>query len=173
MSAKLKVQILKKSKDAKYPEHIVVERPGTHEIAHLFFDEGTLVKGTHLIRSSNIKMGWDDKVKQYKPLKSTYDIATEFSIENGKSSYLKRSQKTKNFFCFYARPLHNILDLCFLHPQQEALFPLFFIRMDLQGKCKPSNYIKTYEVVEIEEVHPDREGKTCQTLKTIKQNVRE
>ena len=66
MSAPLKVKVLKKSKDAVYPEHIVVERPKTHEMVHLYFDDGYLARLTHIKRDPEIKMAWNEQEKKYK-----------------------------------------------------------------------------------------------------------
>ena len=80
MIKNLKVKILKKSKDAPYPEHIIVERPETHELAHLYFNEGTLSKLTHIKRDSQIKMAWNEREKKYEALLPSYVVFQECLI---------------------------------------------------------------------------------------------
>jgi len=161
MQFNLKVKVLKKSKDARYPEHIIVERKSTHEMVHMYFNEGTLTKFTHIVRDPQIKMAWDDKEKRYKVLLPSYKVAQEFTIKDGKSTFLMGPQNNDFFgLGFSASPITNSRTLGF--KSSPDAWDDFFIEMDLAFKCKPI-YIQDYGVADVKMVYPHQKRKAFPT----------
>ena len=153
MSAKLKVQILKKSKDAPYPEHIIVERPETYEMAHLYFDEGLLKRFTHIKRDPKIKMLWNKQEKRYKALLPNY-VVLQDAVRNEQAgfTYLK-GPEDQTFFSFSAMPPWNMSSIMFCS-SLNPYGPSFFVEMDLNDKCVPNHYVGPFSSADIKEIYP-------------------
>ena len=169
MIKNLKVKILKKSKDAPYPEHIIVERPETHELAHLYFNEGTLSKLTHIKRDSQIKMAWNERERKYEVSLPSYTVFQECLIKNGQLIYTK-GLEDRDFFkiSFSRRWCSNSIEF----KSSTRALPDFFVEMDSDFKCVPNAYIRDYGTVKIGFIYPHQKRRTCPS-KNIKQNVRE
>ena len=147
MTGNLKVKVFKKSKSAPYPEHIMIEKKATNEIAHLFFEDGTLTRLTHVIQTPQIKISYvDDKETVYQ------DIIFNCCDKNpsSKRRYLE-GPKYQDFFIFFEPPSWEFHSICFKsHPKHIADL---FIETDLNNRCIPYNYLKNYGTAEIEEVY--------------------
>ena len=156
MICPLKVKVLKKSKDASVPEHIIVERPSTHEMAHLYFCDGALAKFTYIVREPGIKMAWDAQKKQYRSLLPSYKIAQNIVIKDGKPVYLKK-EKPQKFFGFFDAPLWNIRAFSFRSSPDSSSD--FFVEMDSKGTCFPNAYIRDYGVAEVKSVYHHQKKK--------------
>ena len=152
MQFNLKVKVLKKSKNASYPEHIIVERKSTNEMVHMYFNKGTLAKFTHIKRDPQIQMVWDKQEKRYKTLMPSYQVVQEFTIKDGKTTFLKSPQKNDFFgLGFSISPLTNSRTLGF--KSSPDAWDDFFVEMDLNFKCKPI-YIQDYGVADVKMIYP-------------------
>ena len=157
---KLKVKVLKKSKDAPYPEHIIVERKPTRELVHLYFDNGYLARFTHIKRDPGIKMAWDKQEQKYKALLPSYSVVQDIVFKEGKEDHLRESTYLKgpedqSLFGFSVSPIFNQSTICFYsHPRS---FSDFFVEMDLNDRCVPNHYIGPLSDAEIKEIYPHQE----------------
>ena len=173
--ANLKVKILKKSKDSPYPEHIIVERKSTHEMVHLYFDDGLLKKFTHIKRDPQIRMAWDEKEKKYKALLPNYLVVQEAVREEDRGDdyiryhYLK-GPENQNFFTFYSTPPWNLSTIAF--QSDSDTHSEFYVEMDLNRKCVANAYIGPLSSADIAEIYPHKERRTCPSLKNFKEYVR-
>lgn len=172
MKENLKVTVLKKSKDAPYPEHIIVERRATHEIVHLYFDDGNLAKLTHIVRDSQTRTDLEDKGQQ-SSLPNYIIFQEAIYKENGnnhlrKSTYLK-GPKDQNFFSFAVQPIWNQSTIGF--KSFPGTSPNFFVEMDLNDKCIPNAYI--HGNVEVSEIYPRKTRRTCLNYKNFKEHARD
>ena len=169
MIKNLKVKILKKSKEAPYPEHIIVERPETHELVHLYFNEGTLSKLTHIKRDSQIKMTWNERGKKYEALLPSYTVFQECLIRDGQLVYTKGLKDRDFFKLSFSRKWRS--QMVEFKPSAKTL-PDFFVEMDSDFKCTPNAYIRHYDTVEIGFIYPHQKRRTCPSCKNFKQHVR-
>lgn len=173
----LKVKILKKSKEAPYPEHIIVERKSTHELVHLYFDDGLFKKLTHIKRDPQIRMAWDKKEKKYKALPPNYLVLQEVVREKNKGDdypkyhYLK-GPENQNFFSFSVMPPWNMSSILFTSDPKSLFSSSFFIKMDLNDRCIPNHYVGPLSTAEIKEIYPRQKGKVCPRLQNLKENER-
>ena len=165
MSEKLKVKILKKSKNAEYPEHMIVERPATHELVHLYFDEGTLSKLRHIKRDSQIKMAWNEREKKYETSLPSYSVVQECVIKGGQLVYTK-GLKDRDFFklSFSRRWRSQTVEF----KSSAKTFPDFFVEMDAGFKCLPHAYIRDNGTVEMGFIYPHQKRRTCPTPNFLK-----
>lgn len=159
---KLKVKILKKSKNAPYPEHIIVESPVTHEMVHLYFDNGDLTRLTHIVRDSQIKMLWNAKEKRYEPTLSHYTIDQDILYRKDHRDHcVMRNRltirKNPTFINVFNSSKWNTSAIGFkAHPKSPFRF---FIDLDLNGRCTPYAYIRDYDVADIKTIYPHQERK--------------
>ena len=175
MSENLKVKILKKSKEAPFPEHIIVERKLTHEMVHLYFDDGYLTKLTHIKRDPNIKMAWDEKEKKYKAALPNYLVVQDIVFQEDKechprkSTYLKGPEK-QNFFGFSVSPVWN--QSCIGFKAYPDSLSCFFVHMDLNDRCTPKAYINNLGNTDIQEIYPHQKRKTRPCPKILNELTR-
>ena len=169
MQFNLAVKVLKKSKDAPYPEHIIVERKSTHELAHLYFDNGVLKRLTHIVRDPQIRMAWDEKEKRYKTLLPRYKVSSDAVLEEDKKdgyiryNYLK-GPENQNFFTFYSTPPWNLRTIAF-QSLPEALSD-FCVEMDLSNKCIPNAFLLDEGVADVKVIFP-RQKRTIHPLSKL------
>jgi len=165
MVSPLKVRVFKKSKDASIPEHIVVERSATHELVHMHFNEGSLAKFTHFVRDPQTKMMWDGQEKKYKALPSRYTVSQQFSVKDGKATYLK-GPEDQSFFCFFDAPPWNSSSIAF-KPYKKGLSG-FYVETDLKLSCIPNAYIRDDGVADIQEIYTHQSIATQSNMQPIK-----
>ena len=157
MGNPLKVKILKKSKDVAHPEHIIVERPETYEMVHLYFDDGYLARLTHIKRNPEIKMAWHKSEKRYKALLSNYSVIQDIVFKKDKENHLRESTYLKgpenqSLFAFSVSPIFNQSTICFYsYPKSSGDF---FVEMDLNDRCVPNHYIGPLSSADIKEIYP-------------------
>ena len=173
----LKVKILKKSKDAPYPEHIIVEKKSTCELVHLYFDDGLLKRLTHIKRDPQIRMAWDEKEKRYKALLPNYLVVQDVIREENKDDkntryhYLK-GPENQNFFSFSVTPPWGISSILFTASPKSLFSSSFFVEMDLNDRCVPNHYIGPLSCADIKEIYPHQKRRTCSFLKISKELTR-
>ena len=160
MSNLLKVKILKKSKEAPYPEHIIVERPETRELVHMYFDDGYLARFTHIKRDLGIKMTWDKQEKRYKALPPNYLVVQDaIRNEQGGFTHLKEPEN-QTFFSFSVMPPWNISSIMFCS-SSDPFGPSFFVQMDLNDKCVPNHYVGPFSTADIKEIYPHQKRQSA------------
>ena len=167
----LNVKILKKSKDAPYPEHIIVERKSTYEMVHLYFNDGYLERLTHIKRDPEIKMAWNEQEKRYKALLPNYMVLQDVvRNKQGDFTYLK-GPEDQTFFSFSVTPPWNMSSIMF-NSSRDPFGPSFFVEMDLNDKCVPNHYIGPFSSADIQEIYPHQKRRVCPNLQNFAKYAR-
>ena len=181
MSEKFKVTIFKKTKGARYPEHIIVKRKSSpsdslhpyDDTVHLYFDEGILKKFVHIQNAPKGKKIWNPKSERYEDLEPKHKIANEFIMEDGNITYLK--EQTGNHFYSFGYGYPNERSIAFCNDQTHpGYFDYFRIRMDLNGKWHdPSDFDSFLNdmAAEITEVYTAYRAKNPRSQQGIKKSM--
>ena len=171
MTKGLKVKILKSAKDTPYPDHIIVEKTETSEMAHLYFDYGKLVKFVYIQKEDEpIQMQWNEQEKRYMAdpshnpykVKATYDVC--------KNKYLSEAPFANGCviptsFCTFkfSRPWKESTITFLDQPRDDR----FVVLMNLWGKCKLNQYTEEWGA-DVKTIYPHQKRRTCPTPAFIK-----
>ena len=162
MTKDLKAIILKKSKNAPYPNHIIVERKSTNEMAHLYFNNGALSKFVYIRKKPMIQMSWDEKEKRYlfQPCEN-YEIERSFIVKDGKYTLVfpKRNRRAlrQTFYGHIMSKRWNEASVVFKNT--SVADGSLTICMDSNSKCK-EEYIEGCGA-EIRVIYPHQERRAC------------
>ena len=167
----LKVKILKKSKEAPYPEHIIVEKRSSAEMAHLYFDQGSLVKFVYIQKEKTSSMRWNEQEKRYTLVPPSYTIKATYDIHKNKYSprppFVKGNYIVPSGFCrFSLSPFWNESTITFTDTQENV--NQFSVVMDLEGKCKPNQFTEGWKDADIKTIYPHQKRRTCPTPNFLK-----
>ena len=168
MPSSLKVKVLRKSKDAPYPEHIIVEKGSSSEGAHLYFDQGNLKKFVYMKRKkSPVQMQWDERQKRYIVIPSPYQVKATYDVPQDNYqpalSFLQRDCVIPTSFCTFKvsnRWKESIIT--FLESNGDR----FAVLLRLNGRCK-TRYIEAWGA-DIKTIYPHQKRRTCPTPSIIK-----
>lgn len=163
MTKKLKVKVLKKSKNAPYPEHIIVERPSTHEMAHLYFNNGALAKFTHIVPNPQTNRVLNETERKDDVFMPSYIVHQEFTVKNGEPFYSK-GPKRQNFFTIVDFMLGGLSSISFHNSPDEQQYDFV---VDLWKNCD----YHAQNNAEIKEIYPHLKRKIpASSLKIVKGN---
>lgn len=163
MSEHLKVKVLKKSKDAPYPEHIIVERKSTNELVHLYFDNGDLAKLTHIERDTQTETTQDGKASL-----PNYVVTKEISFKknaNKQDLEFLKGLNNQNFFTLLDSSAGEKRSVAF--KSEPDGFTDFYIALDSSFRCIPYTYIADCGVADIKEIYPHQKRKVPSISKLI------
>ena len=166
MTKNLKVKVLKKSKDAPYPEHIIVERKSTHEMVHLYFDDGNLTRLTHITRAPKIEGNQNTEGKNSLPnYVISQDIVYKTDEKGQKKPYFLKGLKNQNFFALIDTSLGERSSIGFKSNPEE--FTDSYVEMTANKKCIPNAYWADCGVADVNEIYPHQERKVSPLSKAI------
>ena len=169
--ANIKVNILKKTQDAPYPEHILIEKGAGAEMAHLYFDHGSLSKFVYIQKEdSHIQMKWDRQKKKYVTdlsynpykVKAAYNIRE--NIYRPAAPFTLEDTIPAGFCTFKHSRKWNESTITF---SDISNGDHFVVLMDLQGKCKPGQYTEGWGA-DVKTVYPHQRRRTCPTPAFLK-----
>ncbi|MBR6231789.1 MAG: hypothetical protein IKQ99_01665 [Alphaproteobacteria bacterium] len=169
MPANLKVKVLKKTKDAPYPEHVIIDREDSSEGAHLYFDQGNLVKFVYMKRpQSPVQMEWNEEQKKYTIVPPPYQVEAAYDVFQNHyrptPSFAQRDCTVPTSFCIFKVSNHwKESIVTFLDPNENR----FAVVLDLQGKCKANQYMESWGA-EVKTIYPHQKRRTCPTPSIIK-----
>ena len=162
MTKDLKAIILKKNKNAPYPNHIIVERKSTSEMAHLYFNNGALSKFVYIRRNPQIQMVWDEKQNRYvSQPRDEYKIERAFSVKGRKYTLIAPKQEgeplKQTFYGFIMSKNWNEASIVFKNT--SVVDGNLTICLDSNSNCK-ENYIEGCGA-EIRVIYPHQERRAC------------
>lgn len=146
----IQVKVFKRTKKASYPEHIMVKKNSTGEMAHLFFNEGNLRK---MIYSTHIASENRDRV------------AMAYQIEAGQFQTTPPfSESDLPQSAFFVRTLSRVDDKKAILFFDDDLKVAVSIYTDFNGKCLPDEKYIRNQLALVEEEYFEQKKPTCSQL---------